>query len=137
MTNPTANSQACSACSSGARDAVHRFSMPGQGFRAVHGLLGIFIKNYEEVPRGNSLERFCLALATFLKTSVRPCNLPKPMPGKAHPRTDGGSALGSPCQLQPEFTPAITSAIGQTRASPLGTATTKLVHRDAARLPLF
>lgn len=113
MTNPATDFVASSAYSTCARDAVHRFAMPGLGFRSVHGLLGIFIKNYEEVPRGQALERFCLALATFLKTSVRPCNLPKRMPGKAHPRTDGGSALGSPCQLQPEFTPAIITAIGQ------------------------
>ena len=137
MTNSTTDVVASSAYSTCARNSVHRLAMPGLGFRSVHGLLGIFRKNNEEVPRGDSLERFCLVFATFLKTSVRPCNLPKGMPRKAHPRTDGGSALGSPCQLQLEFTPAITSAIGQPPASPLGTATPKLVHRDAARLPLF
>ncbi len=53
MTNATTEfvaSLACSAFSPCARDAVHRFAMPGLGFRAAHGLLGIFIKNYENVP---------------------------------------------------------------------------------------
>ena len=98
MTNPTTDYLASSACSPRARDAVHRFPMPGLGGRSVHGLLGIFIKSYEEVPRGNSLERFYLALATFLKMSVRPCNLPKRMPGKARLRTDRGSALNALCK---------------------------------------
>ena len=53
MTNPATDfvaSLACSAFSPCARDAVHRFAMPGLGLRAVHGLLGIFLKNYENVP---------------------------------------------------------------------------------------
>lgn len=51
MTNPMTDSKACSACSPRAQDAVHHFAMPGLGFRSVHRLLGIFRKNYEEVPR--------------------------------------------------------------------------------------
>lgn len=55
MTNPATDfvaSLACSAFSPCARDAVHRFAMPGLGLRAVHGLLGIFLKNYEKVTGG-------------------------------------------------------------------------------------
>ena len=51
MTNPATDFVASSAYSTCARDAVHRFAMPGLGFRSVHGLLGIFRKNNEEVPR--------------------------------------------------------------------------------------
>jgi len=113
--------------------------------------------------QGNSLERFCLALATFLKMSVRPCNLPKGMPRKAHSRTDRGSALGIPCAggsghaaTYPARPVAVRGPIVARRlpasarisaghhhryrpapASPLGTATTKLMYRDVARVPLF
>lgn len=167
MTNPATDfvaSSACPAYSARARDAVHRFALPGMGFRSVHGLLGIFIKNYEEVPWGDSLERFYLALATFLKMSVRPCDLPKRMPRKARPRTDRGSALGAPCErqrsrndlpgatcAQPElapsahagypprlaFPPAIIIPIGQRPRRHRAPPRRKRMLRDAARLPLL
>ena len=59
MTNPATDFVASSVCpaysarSPCARDAVHRFALPGMGFRAVHGLLGIFLKKGEEVTRGH------------------------------------------------------------------------------------
>jgi len=80
MTNPTTDfvaSLACSAFSPCARDAVHRFAMPGLGLRAVHGLLGIFLKNYEKVtgaapgtlfPRARNFSENVRASVRFSKT---------------------------------------------------------------------
>lgn len=137
MTNPTTDYMSRSACSTCARDAVHRFSMPGLGFGSVHGLLGIFRKNNEEVPRGNSLERFCLALATFFENVRASVQFAETHARQGTPAN--GQVLGTRGSVQ--ATARICAShhnrhrLAQT--SPLATATTKLVHRDAARLPLF
>lgn len=106
MTNPATDSMAssacsaCSACSPCARGAVHHFALPGMGFRAAHGLLGIFIKIMWRFQGVTPWDAFSPA-RNFFETSVRPCDLQKRMPHKARPRTDRDSALGAPCQLQP------------------------------------
>ncbi len=98
MTNPATNPAWCTARTARARTAVHRFALPGMGFRAVHGLLGIFIKSYESGQQLGALERFTPAppRETFRK---RPCvRAPRKDPcGARHSRERTGERTPRVC----------------------------------------
>ena len=140
MTNPATDfmaSSACSACSSCARGAVHHFALPGMGFRAAHGLLGISKKN-KEVPGGKRLEHFASrshffrnvrASVQFAKTHApqgTPANgqglgtrrsVPVAAVTNDLPRATRAPTPPSPagCPPRPGFRPAITCPIGHPR----------------------
>jgi hypothetical protein len=85
MTIPMSDPAGCTARTARARTAVHRLPLPGMGFRAVHGLLGIFRKSYKKGTRRiqvTPLARFTPHAKLFenVRASVR--NGAKPCPAR-------------------------------------------------------
>jgi hypothetical protein len=98
MTKPKIEAGRCTARTARARTAVHRFAMPGMGFRPVHGLLGIFEINYKNSQQVAPWSDLLPAKnrETFLKKSVRAVHRPEIHAGQGFPangRVNGGSGV--------------------------------------------